>query len=45
MDQDFYKFRAFIGHKGPLKVTEPNWKGRKWNVKIEWQTGEITFEP
>ena len=32
MDQELYKFRATIGHKGPLKVTDPNWKGSKWNV-------------
>ena len=24
MDQELYKFRAIIGHKGPLKVTDPN---------------------
>ena len=29
MDQELYKFRAIIGHKGPLKVTDPNWKGSK----------------
>ena len=23
----------------------PNWKDSKWNVQIEWETGEITFEP
>ena len=45
MDQELYKFRAIIGHEGPLKVTDPNWKGSKWNVQIEWETGEITFEP
>ena len=45
MDQKLYRFRAIIGHKGPLKATDPNWKGRKWNVQIEWETGEITFEP
>ena len=40
-----YKFRVIIGHKGPLKATDPNWKGSKWNVLIAWETGEITFEP
>ena len=45
MDQEFYRFRAIIGHEGPLKATDPNWKGSKWNVQIEWETGEITFEP
>ena len=45
MDQELYRFRAIIGHEGPLKATDPNWKGSKWNVQIEWETGEITFEP
>ena len=36
---------SLIGHEGPLKATDPNWKGSKWNVQIEWETGEITFEP
>ena len=45
MYQELYRFRAIIGHEGPLKATDPNWKGSKWNVQIEWETGEITFEP
>ena len=27
MDQELYRFRAIIGHEGPLKATGPNWKG------------------
>ena len=45
MDQELYRLRAIIGHEGPLKAADPNWKGSKWNVQIEWETGEITFEP
>ena len=45
MDQELYKFRAIIGHEGTLKATDPSWKDSKWNVQIEWETGEITFEP
>ena len=45
MDQELYKFREIIGHEGPLKGTDPNWKGSKLNVQIEWETDEITFEP
>ena len=43
MDQELYKFRAIIGHEGPSKTTNPNWKGSKYNVQIEWETGEIKF--
>ena len=45
MDQELYKFRAVIGHEGPLKTNDPNWKGSKCNVQTEWETGELTFEP
>ena len=27
MDQGLFKFRAMIGHQGPLAGTDPNWKG------------------
>ena len=45
MDQELYKLRAVIGHKGPLLASDPDWKGSKYNVQVEWETGEITFEP
>ena len=45
MDQELYRFRAIIGHQGPLLASDPDWKGSKYNVPVEWETGEITFEP
>ena len=45
MEQELYRFRAIIGQEGPLKATDPRGKGSKWNVQIEWETGEIKFEP
>ena len=45
MDQELFKFRAIIGHQGPLKATDPDWRGSKYNVQVEWETGEVTFEP
>ena len=45
MDQELFKFRAIIGHQGPLKATDPDWKHSKYNVQVEWETGEVTFEP
>ena len=41
IDQELYKFRAIIGHEGPLIETDPNWKGTKYIVQIEWETGEV----
>ena len=29
INDDLYKFRALNGHQGPLKATDPNWKGCK----------------
>ena len=45
MDQELYRFRAIIGHQGPLLASDPDWKGNKYNVQVKWETGEITFEP
>ena len=45
MDQELYRFRAIIGHQGPMLTSDPDWKGSKYNVQVEWETGEITFEP
>ena len=45
MDQELFKFRAIIGHQGLLKATDPDWKGRKYNVEVDWETGAVTFEP
>ena len=45
MDQELFRFRAIIAHQGPLKATDPDWKGNKYNVQVECETGEITFEP
>ena len=45
MDQELYRFRAIIGDQGPLLASDPDWEGSKYNVQVEWETGEITFEP
>ena len=43
--EDLYKFRATIGHQGPLSPQDENYKSSKHNVMVEWETGEITEEP
>ena len=40
MDQE-----VIIGHQGPLKATDPDWKDSRYNVQFKWETGEVTFEP
>ena len=41
MEQELYRFRAIIGHQGPFLASDPDWKGSKYNVQVEWETGEI----
>ena len=43
--EDLYKFRAITGHQGPLSPQDENCKGSKYNVMVEWETGEMTDEP
>ena len=43
--EDLFKFRAITGHEGPLSPQDENYKGSKYNVMVEWETGEITDEP
>ena len=31
------KFRDIVAHQGPLESTDPNHKGRKYNVMVEWE--------
>ena len=45
ISDDLFKFRALIGDQGPVKPTDPNWKGSKYNVLVDWETGKKTYEP
>jgi len=40
-----WKFRCIIAHEGPLKPSDPSYKGSKYNVMIKWENGEATSEP
>ena len=44
-DQDsLFKFRDIVAHQSPLEPTNPNHKRSKYNVMIEWESGEVTLE-
>ena len=45
LSDDLFKFRALIGHQGPLKPTDANWRGCKYNVLVDWESGDKTYEP
>ena len=40
-----FKFRDIVAHQGPLESTDPNHKGSKYNVMVEWESGEVIYEP
>jgi hypothetical protein len=44
-DDGTFHFKKILEHQGPLKPSDDNYKGSKWNVKIHWETEEITWEP
>ena len=35
---------TLLAHQGPLESTDPNHKGSKYNVMVEWESGEITYD-
>ena len=43
--ESLFKFRDIVAHQGPLESTDPNHKGSKYNVMVEWESGEVTYEP
>ena len=40
-----WKFKHIAGHQGPLKKGDPGYNGSKFNVLVEWETGESTYSP
>ena len=40
-----FKFRDIVAHQDPLESTDPNHKESKYNVMVEWESGEVTYEP
>jgi hypothetical protein len=41
----FWNFKQIVGHEGPFRASESEYKGSRYNVLIEWENGEITSEP
>jgi hypothetical protein len=44
-DGGLLTFKSILAHQGPLTVRDPRYKGSAWNLLIEWDTGEPTWEP
>ena len=43
--ESLFMFRDIVAHQGPLESTDPNHKGSKYNVMVEWESAEVTYEP
>ena len=43
--EGLFRFRNIIAHQGPLHSRHKDYKGSSWNVLVEWETGEATYEP
>ena len=45
IDNGLYKFKCIKDHRGPYTSSDPEDLGSRYNLLIEWETGEITWEP
>ena len=43
--EKFWAFKDIVGHQGPLQPTDKSYKGSTYNVMVEWEGGERTYEP
>ena len=42
---DEWHFRSIINHHGPIKRNDSQYKGSSYNLLIDWENGEQTWEP
>jgi len=40
-----WKYKKIAGHQGPLSKGDKDYKGSAYNVLVEWENGEISYEP
>ena len=45
LESGLYKFRSIKDHRGPYTPSDPEYIGSRYNLLIEWETGEMTWEP
>jgi hypothetical protein len=43
--EQLYRFRRITAHQGPLRTSDKDYKGSTYNVLVEWESGETTYEP
>ena len=45
LEDGLYRFKCTKDHKGPYTTSDPEYNGSSYNLLIEWETGEQTWEP
>lgn len=40
-----WRYKKISGHQGPLTSRDKDYKGSAYNVLVEWENGEISYEP
>ena len=45
LEDGLYRFKCIKDHKGPYTSSDPEYNGGSYNLLIEWETGEQTWEP
>ena len=44
-DRPLHTLKEIVGHQGPLKPSDPNYKGSSYNVRLRWEDRSETDEP
>ena len=44
-EDELYRFKSIQDHRGPYSPSDPEYLGSSYNQLIEWETGEMTWEP
>ena len=45
LEDGLNRFKCIKDHKGPYTSSDPGYNGSSYNLLIEWETGEQTWEP
>ena len=45
LEDGFYRFKCIKDHNGPYTSSDPEYNGSSYNLLIEWEPGEQTWEP
>ena len=44
-DDNYWTFKSIKGDSGPFNKNSKDYKGSSYNILVEWENGELTYEP